>query len=209
MRWISSSGGPLVLLPSSIQKRWSGAVRASSTSVSDYDAACAVRGYVGTIARHSRSILVLNDEPMDTTTIQTGPRCVVLVRWIYGPSRTIVEEELRHLTLHTASELQRLAFTASERISSLIDSAELGASAAECERIEIVPGDYIVRVLEHAPSSDYETDPLRRPAGARAPVVRTGRGGWHSAHERSAATGKGGPSRGRGHAHGPSAATPQ
>ena len=154
MRWISSSGGPLVLLPSSIQERWSGAVRTPSGTVSDYDAACAVRGYVGTILRHSRSILVLNDEPMDTTTIRMGPRHAVFARWIYGPSRAVVEEDLRHLTLPAAAELEQLAFTASERLYGLIDSAELGASAAECERIELVPGDYIVRVLEHAPRRD-------------------------------------------------------
>jgi hypothetical protein len=109
---------------------------------------------VGTIVRHSRSILVLNDEPMDTTTIQIGPRHVVFARWIYGPSRKIVEEELRHVTLHATAELEQLAFTASEGVYVLIDSAELGVSAAECERIEIVPGDYIVRVLKHAPRSD-------------------------------------------------------
>src|SRR5215471_48557 len=59
MKWISSGGGPLVLLPQSLAKLWGGCVTSNTavyylsadgyTDVTDYDRACEVEGTAGVL----------------------------------------------------------------------------------------------------------------------------------------------------------------
>jgi len=151
MKWISSAGGPLILLPSSVRNKWRGITRATSTDVSDYEAACAVRGYVGVIARHDCAILVLNDEPMDTAVVKTKSDRILLVRWMYAPSSDAVEDELQRLSLNAARQVESAHIELSNRTYYLMDAAEAGRQPAQFERVTIEPGDYQVRVVEHAP----------------------------------------------------------
>lgn len=57
----------------------------------DYDIACSVNGYVGVISRYGSSVLVLDDEPMQTTVAKTRAGRVIFVRWKYAPSYEIAE----------------------------------------------------------------------------------------------------------------------
>jgi len=94
---------------------------------------------------------------MDTTVLQLAADRVIFARWVYGPSREVVEEELRRLDLNgvaAAPEIETVPFTASEPTYYLADSAAPGAETADQERIDIIPGDYAVRVVEHTPRKD-------------------------------------------------------
>src|ERR1700730_1820803 len=154
MRWISAAGGPLILLPSSLRSRWSGVVRAAQDEPSDYDVACSVNGYVGVISRYGSSILVLDDVRMQTAIAKTGVDRLMFVRWKYAPSEGIVEEELRRIRLDSARELERTHIVVRESTHYLMDAGEPGSDPQQFEVVELVPEEYIVRVVEHAPRRD-------------------------------------------------------
>ncbi|MEV7988418.1 Imm21 family immunity protein [Micromonospora sp. NPDC085948] len=87
--WIESGGGPLVVVPSSALTDWQGAISGSGdpNTWDDYDRACRIDGYAGTVAVGDAEALVLGDEPATTTYL---PDRRIFVRWIYAPSEVDV-----------------------------------------------------------------------------------------------------------------------
>jgi hypothetical protein len=65
--WITSLGGPLILVPESVCQHWNGAPRDWPDSEGDYGRACAVDGYIGLIGVGPHHALVLGDDPARTT----------------------------------------------------------------------------------------------------------------------------------------------
>ena len=65
--WITSLGGPLILVPESACPHWNGAPRDWPENEGDYGRACAVDGLIGLIDVGPAHALVLGDDPARTT----------------------------------------------------------------------------------------------------------------------------------------------
>ncbi|MBR7836961.1 hypothetical protein KDL01_27030 [Actinospica durhamensis] len=65
--WITSLGGPLILIPESACEHWIGAPRDWPEDEGDYGRACAVDGFIGLIDVGPARALVLGDDPAPTT----------------------------------------------------------------------------------------------------------------------------------------------
>jgi hypothetical protein len=61
--WVTSAGGPLILIPESACHLWGGAPRTYPDEEGDYGRACDVDGYVGLIDVGAAQALVLGDMP--------------------------------------------------------------------------------------------------------------------------------------------------
>jgi hypothetical protein len=79
--WVTSAGGPLILIPQSVCHQWGGAPRTYPDDEGDYGRACGVDGYLGLIDVGAAQALVLGDMPARTMFI---PQHNVLVREIAG-----------------------------------------------------------------------------------------------------------------------------
>jgi hypothetical protein len=157
MKWISSAGGPLVFLPSSIRSKWRGIERQAGDRQSDYDAACSPHGYVGAISRYGESILILNDEPMRTCVVRGQNNRIQFVRWVFAPSEDVMDQELKRLDLTGAVELELMpSLMLSEQQYWLIDAGDRGSQPRQREIVELQPGKYDVRVVEHTPRKDTQ-----------------------------------------------------
>jgi len=106
--WISSEGGPLLVLPRSLVPAWGGIdapddavpVFESGTFVTEYDRACAVDDYLGLIPVANGRGLVLGAEPMLTTWLPDAAHPDmggILVRWVYAESFDSVYQHLQVL----------------------------------------------------------------------------------------------------------------
>jgi hypothetical protein len=96
--WIYSEGGPLLLMDERDLANWGGIVDevkwprteqsfSPGEMHTDYDRACAVRGYLGRISVGPREALVLDDMPMQTTWVPpTGSDGGMLARWMFAES---------------------------------------------------------------------------------------------------------------------------
>jgi hypothetical protein len=86
LKWVESSGGPLILLDADLLEQWGGvSAEGDSASGSDYDLACSVNDYLGRIAFRDRDALVLDDEPLPTAWYEMGEVAHgLLVRWVHA-----------------------------------------------------------------------------------------------------------------------------
>ncbi|MFE3269288.1 Imm21 family immunity protein [Streptomyces sp. NPDC059215] len=65
--WVTSAGGPLILIPESVCQQWVGAPCTYPDDQGDYGRTCEVDGYVGLIDVGGTQALVLGDTPARTT----------------------------------------------------------------------------------------------------------------------------------------------
>ncbi|MBF5044514.1 hypothetical protein FGE12_19100 [Aggregicoccus sp. 17bor-14] len=153
-QWVSSAGGPLVLLPSSLSSSWTGARQRGVAASDDYAVACRVSGYVGVISKDGTDVLVLGDEPLRTTALASDV-LTGFVRWVAAESSTAVEaaiHDLRPEQLGPALEMHR--FSVQEPIWNLADAGVDGRHISErgAIRVALDPGIYDVSVHEYFPS---------------------------------------------------------
>ncbi|MEI5526951.1 immunity 21 family protein [Streptomyces brasiliscabiei] len=76
VRWVESSGGPLIALPEAVLPFWAGADGDETSS--DYDRACDVDGHIGLLPVGDTRALVLGHEPASTAYL---PEHGTFVRW--------------------------------------------------------------------------------------------------------------------------------
>ena len=98
MRWISSEGGPLLLLEEEQLSKWGGVIDLmtgppAKTSYSpggkptDYDRACSVEWYVGLIDIGTEHCVVLGGEPLQTAWMPCRAASGgMVIRWVFGES---------------------------------------------------------------------------------------------------------------------------
>ncbi len=93
LKWISSMGGPLVMMGKEDSQVWKGA--APSGMDSHYQQACNVNGLWGVIQVEDHTAIILGDEPAQTTWIPFDNKSGgTLVRWIYAENEA---EAAKHL----------------------------------------------------------------------------------------------------------------
>jgi hypothetical protein len=137
MKWIESTGGPLVVVPQSLRSEWKG------VAGGDYEEACGVDDYLGILHRAWGVALVLGDEPFRTTVIQRaeGP---AIARWIYAPDADRVLEFALHVELNERSPLETIQVQLVDDAYVIIDSAAEGSNAETLE-FRPPPGVRMVR----------------------------------------------------------------
>jgi hypothetical protein len=165
--WVYSEGGPLLLLDERDLASWGGVVdevEGPRTEQSfspggkrtDYDRACAVRGYLGRISVGAREALVLDDMPMQTTWVPpTGADSGMLARWMFAESEA---EFLRWLQAIPRGVFHReFRFLVERSPLVLFDSAFAGRNVrkrpAEYLSIELDPGTYEVETAVYRPDA--------------------------------------------------------
>lgn len=165
-RWISSLGGPLILMDQSASANWGGD-RKKDTSFSqvglktDYDRVCEVVDYVERIAVDGNQALVLGDLPSDTTWIRTNSKELVLVRWIWA-------EHEDHV-LNTLTDFQDdqpwvdtgivIFFASGELI--LFDSVYAGNEMTDFLKIRTESGNFRVSTLSYQPTEQLNLFMIR------------------------------------------------
>ncbi|WP_257460858.1 immunity 21 family protein [Archangium lipolyticum] len=160
MPWISSAGGPLVLLPKVLLPHWRGTYGVPS----DYERACGVEGYVGVIEKAGGEMLVLGDEPLQTAvSALDGRPC--LVRWVYAPSPGVAESTVAAMVpAQLRGPLESVAIRLEGSPLVLMDAGAPGEHPGDTLELELEPGAYRVHVYEFAPARDmkflvYEFEP--------------------------------------------------
>lgn len=165
MRWITSEGGPLLLLNEGNLDKWGGIDElitgpAAHKSYSpfgrptDYDRACSVEGFIGSIAIGTEQGIVFGDEPMRTTSVPCQTECgVTIIRWVFGES----ENEFLKCTVDIPETLFRLdgAFAIRGPTLLLFDSALSGknvkTSCSEFLTIELESSVYDAKTAIYQP----------------------------------------------------------
>ena len=155
--WVSSNGGPLLLLPVSHLAEWHGTEAAAALvwsefddPRSDYERACAVADCTGVISVGSGEGLVLGDDPNDTTWVALT-RGGILARWVYAEDAERAEAALASIPPHLAWDPAGSLHVTQSPVE-LFDSAESGAEpVGERLRIDLAAGTYEIARADHKP----------------------------------------------------------
>lgn len=147
MKWLQSTGGPLVLMAQDLLPHWRGCD-------GDYDRACGVCDWLGVLDVGDGQALVLGDEPMQTAGWFQAP-CWLLVRWSCAPDEATV---VRHL-----ERVNQLKFPATgtevdfgSRLAVLFDSSACASDLRDDEvlRLELPASKCVVRTLDWRADND-------------------------------------------------------
>ena len=161
LRWIESGGGPLVLIDSNTALEWGGVSRNSGSpeTLSDYERACSIDGYLGVLDVQKDQALVLGDEPMRTSVKRLEQDEVMIIRWVWSSDETQVIESLplalesadwveTDLTIKHSSE-RFVIFDSAEQFSEVSNLLEIPFSAelSRISTLEFKPSDSVFLVL--------------------------------------------------------------
>lgn len=137
VRWVESSGGPLIAIPEAVLPFWAGADGDETSS--DYDRACDVDGHVGLLPVGDTRALVLGDEPASTTYL---PEYSTFVRCYAADSETELLAGVP-AALDTAAWEPELRWRVPGSVV-LLDAVWPGRSLWETDhvRVELAPGLY-------------------------------------------------------------------
>jgi hypothetical protein len=123
--------------------------------VSDYDRACAIDDYTGTIDVGRNKALVLGDMPSDTSVITPDPQTVLLIRWIWAENSDQVTDTINNFEIRgqewtaTGEEIEIKNSTLL-----LFDSSYRGTELEEKTEIPVDPGTFTISTLSYEPTPD-------------------------------------------------------
>jgi hypothetical protein len=163
LRWISSEGGPLILIDRAHLGFWEGdkdvwdgepSSSGEATTFDDYDRACQVNEYVGLIPVGMGEGLILGDEPLPTTWY---PSTGMIGGHIIRGGLAYDENELLRQILNIPDEKYKeegIVFSSVSGSLLLFDSGCPGREPDCLEtgcliQFELAVGSYIVRTVNH------------------------------------------------------------
>jgi len=148
MEWLSSEGGPLIIVGQNELINWQG------VDNSDYDRACSVEDYLGLIPVGNSQALVLGDEPCQTALFTINSKDLTLVRWIYGEDELTVEKHLRQVPEELFnSPLEQVEYRVQDDEFILFDSV-LNGEVASGLKISLPPDMYVITTVQYEPDED-------------------------------------------------------
>jgi hypothetical protein len=163
--WISSNGGPLILLEEDLLPHWSGTdpprdgrvldtrFRLDILSVAtDYDRACSADGLIATLDVGTGTALVIGGEPLDTKWVRLKDDEGYLVRWLFADSDADVDAAVLGVPAHLFSKADlHIQIGGPMR---LFDSAFPGDQIVTSSAlVEVSVGTYAVATAEYSPDS--------------------------------------------------------
>ncbi len=152
MKWIASYGGPLLLAPERALKHWSGILRDKSLPT-DYTRACQIADYLGVIRVDRYDIVVLGDEPLQSTLLRSGSDDTILVvRWVYANDDASVAAYISQIP-DKGFGSPAVIFHVEDHTLYLFDSAIPGIDVLNEKHlsIEIRPNEYLVETAHFIP----------------------------------------------------------
>ena len=131
VKWISSNGGPLILLPTSRAGKWGGAsperVSVGPPRSTDYQRACETDQYLGIITIGDLEVLVFGNEPMQTAWIPSGQaHGGMFIRWEHAENESSIIDCASRV-IDSEFHSNGLVFEATEESFYLIDAAIPGS----------------------------------------------------------------------------------
>ena len=159
-KWITTTGGPIAILPVAELKNWSGVFSVKSVEareiifvpdndflnpdLTDYGKACEIEDFIGTLDCGNDKAVILGDEPASTC-VETFEKAVYIVRWIYAENDEAAEfylqpDKLKVLSDWTLNEIIKVK----KPDYVMFDSAEIGFKLDENEAIY-----FTLRISEH------------------------------------------------------------
>jgi hypothetical protein len=99
MEWINTTGGPLICGEREVGLHWRGtkgrSVDDGDATKTDYERACTIAEYIQRLRCNEGDILVLGDEPLQSTFILMEKGELAIARWIYLQPRQNAETILK------------------------------------------------------------------------------------------------------------------
>ncbi|MFG3046691.1 Imm21 family immunity protein [Streptomyces sp. NPDC048241] len=130
LKWVQSTGGPLIVVPQSAVNAWSGytgdgSVLGDADGRDDYDRACEVEDSAGviTVGAGGATALVLADEPAQTCFL---PEELLFVRWLAANSEAELFEAARAVLADPDTVWEDNGLWVTDGSAFLMDSAEAG-----------------------------------------------------------------------------------
>ena len=117
--WLSSSGGPLIVMDESRAKLWTGI----DSQPSDYDLACQTNDYAEKLTVHDSQVMILGDEPLQTA-IATADDLQLIVRWKWAESETDVKAEVEKIDFGLVLYIENLVVQWADRTLVMFDAAD-------------------------------------------------------------------------------------
>lgn len=160
LKWISSDGGPLILMERNLVAHWRGNSDASSNErlskdayLTDYDRACSVGDYLGLIQVASGEALVLDDEPMQTAWLGLSKEKGLLVRWQWARDEASIMRTIGGIA-EELWETTDLVFEMTNGELLLFDAACSGDEIDSGVRIALSPGEYLLDTACYRPNDE-------------------------------------------------------
>ncbi|HEY5838764.1 MAG TPA: Imm21 family immunity protein [Pyrinomonadaceae bacterium] len=158
LTWISSDGGPLLLVEKSLVSDWQGVSTLQTNGAedgppADYDRACSIEDYVGLIAVGTGEALVLGDEPMQTSWLAVSDREGILIRWQWAADEESVRNTL-HEIIEAAWESTDVRFEIKTGELLLFDAAYPGDEIESSLVINLSAGEYSVNTAFWRPEDE-------------------------------------------------------
>lgn len=152
IEWLDSGGGPFVIIPTGSLPKWGGLRAAGAPN--DFDRACDIPDYLGTIPFDAAHALVLGDDPFPTTFVGApafGGGYVIRMLWgddLDEASRAV------HKIGSSAWTTESVVFDAGAGTLVLFDAAHAGTEAPQHVHVALGPGRYSVA------SADWESEEM-------------------------------------------------
>lgn len=156
LHWVNSAGGPLVCASPAVGRAWRG-TRASSVGggQSDYERACDQVDYVSVIACGPAQVLVLGDEPLQSTFV-VKDEGVLVVRWVSCVSSERAASAIAQLPSALPTIEEPTKFRLDDRGLIMFDAALDGIDPAVCASVDLKPGVFMVTTEKYKSEGAYE-----------------------------------------------------
>lgn len=172
LKWISSSGGPLILIPKHLSLFWMGyyfnlngnlvspfEIASDELTIShltdaktDYDRACEIEEYIAPITVNSGTALVITGEICPTSWWQEE-LFGMLIRVRYTDDITSIPSFLPNLP-DSIWEKENFCFDLQDNCLLLFDSVEHGKDISDLLEIALYPSKYEVFTANYSPNSE-------------------------------------------------------
>ena len=157
LKWLNSTGGPLILMERQGLRSWRGSVKLTENQtagdvlyLSDYDRACSVEDYVGVIPVGSSQALIFNDEPLQTTWWPVDKRGGIVVRWRWAPNQEAIVDVMSKLAVEWENTGIDINYPKGDLI--IFDSALHFEEVDASLDVQLEPGTYAVQTAEYEPN---------------------------------------------------------
>ncbi|MBL8565209.1 MAG: hypothetical protein JNM89_05780 [Hyphomicrobiaceae bacterium] len=146
--WVNSGGGPLICAEVHISTQWMGINGLSKPSAShknDYERACRTQEYLEAMTCGAGYVLVLGDEPLQSSFFVTESGNLAIARWVSAQSPEGLRQFLTGPVADRGDLAPAIPFDVSQGPLVLFDSALRGSDAlACCPKADVKPGSYHV-----------------------------------------------------------------
>ena len=156
LKWINSTGGPLVCASSVAGGIWRG-TRGSSIGgpESDYERACDQVDFVSVIACGSAQVVVLGDEPLQSAFVVKSEG-VIVVRWVSCVSSAHAASAIAKLPSVLPAIEEPTKFRLDDRGLIMFDAAADCIDPAVVSNVDVKPGMFTATTEKYKSEGCYE-----------------------------------------------------